>query len=347
MKMNSFNPIYYGMATLLCVPLLATSIVHAEDKTTTVAIEETNTVKILPAAKVEAAPLPGSTNAVGQSLFKALVANTNPDATEPFLKAALERGAKPCHQINTWQVYRLTDTSRTLKIKCASMNLYAVSVSKTGEMQYSGGDGSIAPMMPSDGKVISIFGQRAEDYLHSVTSTSVTSTDHRALKPALANGEPATHISLDNSVSGTENASIADVPLAIPAARPAVVVSEPTVQDQQAPAGILSPWLLSIIVFNILLVGCIGWLIARHLKNTRVTNEAGMAFGRDPQWGLSSDDKDYMLDESHELYPNIFSHPRGFFIARGKRGKRRLFRYAFTAMLYRDFGLKIAEIDSD
>ncbi len=335
------------IAIAVLVPFWAAIVVHAETNAESVAIEDTTTVKILPVAKIEAAPEPGSTRAVGQSLFKALLDNINPDSTEPFLKAALERGARPCHQISTWQVYRLTNTSRTLKIKCASMNLYAVSVSKNGEMQYSGGDGSIAPMTPSDGKVISIFGQRAEDYLHTVTGTLATPTNPRVLKPELANGEPAAHISLDNSVSGTDNASIAEVPLAIPAAKPIVVAAEPVATEKPASPGILSLWLLSIIAFNILLVGGIGWFIARHLKSARVNSDAGMAFGRDPQWGLSSDDKDYMLDESHELYPNIFSHPRGFFIARGKRGKRRLFRYAFTAMLYRDFGLKIAEIDSD
>jgi hypothetical protein len=66
--------------------------------------------------------------------------------------------------------------------------------------------------------------------------------------------------------------------------------------------------------------------------------------GLDQDWALSSTDKDYMMDESREIYPNVFKHPRGFFISKGKRGKRRLFKYAFTAMLYRDLGIKIGEI---
>jgi hypothetical protein len=64
----------------------------------------------------------------------------------------------------------------------------------------------------------------------------------------------------------------------------------------------------------------------------------------DPSWALSSTDKDHMMDESHEVYPNVFRHPRGFFISRGRRGKRRLFSSALAAMLYRDLGIKIGEI---
>ena len=61
-------------------------------------------------------------------------------------------------------------------------------------------------------------------------------------------------------------------------------------------------------------------------------------------WGLNSMDKDMLVDESREVYPNVYRHPRGFFIARGRQGKRRLFRTALGGMLYRDLGLKIGEV---
>jgi hypothetical protein len=77
-------------------------------------------------------------------------------------------------------------------------------------------------------------------------------------------------------------------------------------------------------------------LIWRFLHGQRRSQDAG--------WALSSTDKDYMMDESREVYPNVFRHPRGFFISRGRRGKRRLFNSALAAMLYRDLGIKIGEI---
>jgi hypothetical protein len=55
-------------------------------------------------------------------------------------------------------------------------------------------------------------------------------------------------------------------------------------------------------------------------------------------------DKDMLLEESWEIYPRIFKHPQGFFLARGRTGKRRLFRSSMGALLYRDFGVRIGEI---
>lgn len=59
----------------------------------------------------------------------------------------------------------------------------------------------------------------------------------------------------------------------------------------------------------------------------------------------SSDEKDAMVIESREVLPDIFQHPGGLFIARGKRGKRRLFGSLFFAILYRDYGWKLREVE--
>jgi hypothetical protein len=70
----------------------------------------------------------------------------------------------------------------------------------------------------------------------------------------------------------------------------------------------------------------------------------GRRRGLDQAWTLNSADKDYMMEESREIYPKVFKHPQGFYISKGRRGKRRLFKHAFAAMLYRDLGIKIGEI---
>jgi hypothetical protein len=95
-------------------------------------------------------------------------------------------------------------------------------------------------------------------------------------------------------------------------------------------------WPIPMMALNLLL-GVAALLVLRWLLFARRR-------GLDQDWAISSTDKDYMMDESREIYPNIFKHPRGFFISKGKRGKRRLFKYTFAAMLYRDLGLKIGEI---
>ncbi|MEE4350448.1 MAG: hypothetical protein V2J26_09490 [Pacificimonas sp.] len=63
------------------------------------------------------------------------------------------------------------------------------------------------------------------------------------------------------------------------------------------------------------------------------------------QWrGLHKDDKDRMLAESDEVEHDLFQHPDGVWIARGRRGKRRFFMKKFYARLYRDRGLKIMQV---
>ncbi len=95
-------------------------------------------------------------------------------------------------------------------------------------------------------------------------------------------------------------------------------------------------WPLLLIILNSLLAFGAVYLVWRFQASRRASTDAG--------WALSSTDKDYMMDESREVYPNVFRHPRGFFISRGKRGKRRLFHSALAAMLYRDLGIKFGEI---
>lgn len=63
-----------------------------------------------------------------------------------------------------------------------------------------------------------------------------------------------------------------------------------------------------------------------------------------PALGFTSEDKDQLVDESQEVLPEIYYHPEGWFIVRGQRGKRRVFRTLLFAYLYRNYGLKVREV---
>lgn len=60
----------------------------------------------------------------------------------------------------------------------------------------------------------------------------------------------------------------------------------------------------------------------------------------------SSRVKDAFLEESHQVVKNVYKHPRGFFIARGKRGKRRFFNSLFWAKVYASRGWRMFEISA-
>ena len=97
-------------------------------------------------------------------------------------------------------------------------------------------------------------------------------------------------------------------------------------------------WWLAIVAVNILLVGLFVWAALKFLRPGR---EAAMSGWRN----LTSVEKDFLLDEAAEVLPEIFRHPGGIYIARGRRGKRRLFKSLFFAYLYANFGWKLGEID--
>lgn len=61
--------------------------------------------------------------------------------------------------------------------------------------------------------------------------------------------------------------------------------------------------------------------------------------------GLTSHEKDYLIEESHEELPGFFRHPSGMYIVRGARGKRRVFSIKALAYLYQRTGLRIGAVD--
>jgi hypothetical protein len=62
--------------------------------------------------------------------------------------------------------------------------------------------------------------------------------------------------------------------------------------------------------------------------------------------GASSSVKNQVMEESTEIITNVYKHPDGFYIARGKRGKRRFFSGAVWAKLYAARGWRLFEISA-
>ena len=92
----------------------------------------------------------------------------------------------------------------------------------------------------------------------------------------------------------------------------------------------------------ILLFALIWWRAWKH-KLTRKPRER-MKPMQKHRVSASTNDKDLFVAESEEVSKNIYRHPIGFFIARGKRGKRRFFKSRIWARLYASLGLRLFEI---
>ncbi len=58
---------------------------------------------------------------------------------------------------------------------------------------------------------------------------------------------------------------------------------------------------------------------------------------------LESAQKNALMLESREVLPNIYRHPDGFYIVRGRHGRRRIFPWLISALLYRDLGIRFLE----
>jgi hypothetical protein len=259
-------------------------------------------------------------NQMAALLYAHLLADAEPSRSALIIEAALQRAGKPCQQVSAFQIYRYRTGSRTLKVKCPSKPLFAVTVGATGGFQISGGDGTIPELKNADGRIYSLFGREI------IVPKQVD-------PPALAPGATPASIPVapppaqDMAQASTSAPASGDSPVPAPAAPAA----EPAEDSEKMR---FRSWLL---VINGIGLGIILVSLWAYLRSRRRRQEVF-------DWGLSSDDKDLLLEESREIYPNIYQHPQGFFISRGRQGKRRLFRSALSAILYRDFGLKISEI---
>lgn len=91
----------------------------------------------------------------------------------------------------------------------------------------------------------------------------------------------------------------------------------------------------------IIIIAAVWWRAWKH-KLTRKPRQR-MKPMQKHRVGASTNDKDLFVAESEEVGKHLFRHPQGFYIARGKRGKRRFFKSRFWAKLYASRGWRMFE----
>ncbi len=123
-----------------------------------------------------------------------------------------------------------------------------------------------------------------------------------------------------------------------PAAKGGVVSSGPaTVAGSgDTPLGWMR-WLFALIA---MLVAFIAYTIYRSF--TRPAMVAAPRVQLDRRY--SSEDKDKLVEESQEIGSNMWVHPSGLYIVRGRHGKRRIFPNWGFAQIYHVWGIKIRQI---
>lgn len=99
------------------------------------------------------------------------------------------------------------------------------------------------------------------------------------------------------------------------------------------------------ITFAFIIIFAIVWWRAWKFKQTRKPRERMKPMTKH-RISASSALKDEYLAESTEVVKNVFKHPSGFFIGRGKTGKRRFFNSAIWAKLYASRGWRLFEISA-
>lgn len=97
--------------------------------------------------------------------------------------------------------------------------------------------------------------------------------------------------------------------------------------------------------FGFILAFSLIWWRAWKFKQSRKPRERMKPMAKH-RVGASTSDKDLFVDESREVGKGIYKHPDGFFISRGRRGKRRFFKSFFWAKLYATRGWRMFEISA-
>jgi hypothetical protein len=243
-----------------------------------------------------AAPTQSQSAQPPQSLFAALANEAPADQVGSQLRAEVRKAGGACRRLSEYQVVRSGPDYQTVKVKCRGQSLYSLTIMREGGTRLAGGDGQVSQMQPSDGRIFSIVGERADAYF------------------------------------ARESAQEAAAVQAIPNAPNTEATSEKSFWRRHSTKFIVAA--------NLVLLAVLGLVLYKMIRADRRRG------GRDTTYlsGLSSEEKDTLIDEAREIYPHIYRHPDGFFIARGPNGRRRLFWEKSWARLYRDFGIKWGEI---
>lgn len=251
-------------------------------------------------AKAETGPT------LGEQIHRALGGDgTEPAAIGALLRDAINNQGGICLNVQSYQIFRRTADTDTLKIECSDRPLYLLSIDDKAHMILSGGDSRVQAMDRDDGDVILTGNTTAP-------STAAKSKTKDLFK-----------------LPGQTNDAIPDS--ALPQdKRPKLVTV-----DQTDPRG-WTRWVFSGLLATFGLVAFLGY--------SQLAHRARFKQGVDRVGLYNSEDKDRMVAESAELKPDFYIHPSGLFIVRGKRGKRRLFPNRFYAYLYWRYGLKVAQI---
>lgn len=91
----------------------------------------------------------------------------------------------------------------------------------------------------------------------------------------------------------------------------------------------------------LMVVSLIWWRAWRHRQGRKPRQR--MKPMHKHRVAASSNAKDQLVDESQVVMKNVYRHPSGVFIARGKRGKRRFFKNLFWAKMYASRGWRMFE----
>lgn len=261
-----------------------------------------------------AAQLPKASGpSLGEQIHKALAGDgTQPAAIGALLRDAVNSLGGICLNVQSYQVFRRTPDTDTLKVECSDRPLYLLSIDDKAHMLLSGGDSRVAAMDRDDGDV--------------VQTGAIGSAGGKTMVPNRpGSGAPKFGMPGDNNDAIPESA-LPDQPKKKKGA---------AAVDETDPRG-WTRWLFAGLLGTFGLVAFLGY--------SQLAHAARFAKGRERVGIYSSEDKDRMLEESAELKPDFYIHPSGLFIVRGKRGKRRLFPNRLYAYLYWRYGWKIAQI---
>ncbi|GIX16370.1 MAG: hypothetical protein KatS3mg119_0556 [Rhodothalassiaceae bacterium] len=112
------------------------------------------------------------------------------------------------------------------------------------------------------------------------------------------------------------------------------IFSAPPAEREERTAGEPAPVLLLGAALNILLLVL---FVAAVVAAVLVIRRA------QPLPPMDSATKNRLMLQAREVLPNVYRHPDGFYIVRGRHGRRRIFPWLVCALLYRDLGFRVLE----